>query len=61
MRVKPVVLCGGSGNRLWPLSIPDTPKQFITIGPNNETLLSRTLNRLKNVENWSTPILATNV
>ena len=27
--VTPVVLCGGSGTRLWPLSRADYPKQFI--------------------------------
>ena len=26
--VHPVILCGGSGTRLWPLSTPETPKQF---------------------------------
>ena len=28
-RIRPVVLCGGSGTRLWPLSRTDLPKQFI--------------------------------
>ena len=28
MKVKPVILCGGSGTRLWPLSTPQEPKQF---------------------------------
>ncbi|MEL7547754.1 MAG: AGE family epimerase/isomerase [Pseudomonadota bacterium] len=26
--ISPVILCGGSGTRLWPLSTPDKPKQF---------------------------------
>lgn len=26
--VHPVILCGGSGTRLWPLSTPEVPKQF---------------------------------
>ena len=26
--VHPVILCGGSGTRLWPLSTPEMPKQF---------------------------------
>ena len=28
----PVILCGGSGSRLWPLSRESYPKQFISIG-----------------------------
>lgn len=32
--VFPVIMCGGSGVRLWPLSRPSRPKQFIPlIGP----------------------------
>ncbi|RIJ23747.1 mannose-1-phosphate guanyltransferase [Henriciella barbarensis] len=29
--IKPVVLCGGSGTRLWPLSTPQHPKQFLNL------------------------------
>lgn len=31
MSVYPVILCGGSGTRLWPASRPDRPKQFINL------------------------------
>ena len=27
----PVILCGGSGTRLWPLSRESFPKQYLTI------------------------------
>ncbi|MEM8986347.1 MAG: sugar phosphate nucleotidyltransferase [Pseudomonadota bacterium] len=27
-RIRPVIMCGGSGTRLWPLSTPEKPKQF---------------------------------
>ena len=30
-KIIPVILCGGSGTRLWPLSSPDNPKQFINL------------------------------
>lgn len=31
MAIQPVILCGGRGSRLWPLSRVDKPKQFIDI------------------------------
>ena len=35
MKVTPVILCGGSGSRLWPLSRSSYPKQFIALTGNN--------------------------
>lgn len=29
--VQPVILCGGSGTRLWPISTPGKPKQFLSL------------------------------
>lgn len=40
----PVILCGGSGTRLWPVSRRDRPKQFASL-VGNETLLDATLRR----------------
>ena len=31
MAVYPVIMCGGSGTRLWPASRPERPKQFIPL------------------------------
>jgi mannose-1-phosphate guanylyltransferase/mannose-6-phosphate isomerase len=42
--VIPVILSGGSGTRLWPLSTPDRPKQFLPL-VTNRTLLQDTLTR----------------
>ena len=43
--IQPVILCGGSGTRLWPLSRQSFPKQFVhLIG--NKSLLQLTLERL---------------
>lgn len=44
----PVILCGGSGTRLWPLSRESFPKQFLEI--NGETLFGRTLRRVKKIK-----------
>lgn len=43
-RVVPVVLCGGSGTRLWPASREKYPKQFLSL-INEESLLQNTLRR----------------
>jgi mannose-1-phosphate guanylyltransferase/mannose-6-phosphate isomerase len=45
MKITPVVLCGGSGTRLWPLSRKSFPKQFVPL-INNKNLLQLTLERL---------------
>jgi mannose-1-phosphate guanylyltransferase/mannose-6-phosphate isomerase len=42
----PVLLCGGSGTRLWPLSRRDEPKQFV-IYKEGQSLLRRTYERAK--------------
>jgi mannose-1-phosphate guanylyltransferase len=34
-QILPVILCGGSGNRMWPLSRGGTPKQFLSLVSNN--------------------------
>lgn len=47
-KVLPVILAGGSGSRLWPLSRSSTPKQFLKLF-NDNTLLEETLLRIKNL------------
>lgn len=44
--IQPVVLCGGSGTRLWPLSRKTLPKQFVPL-VDNKSLLEMTLERLR--------------
>ncbi|MDP9902220.1 sugar phosphate nucleotidyltransferase, partial [Variovorax ginsengisoli] len=43
--IHPVVLCGGSGTRLWPLSRKALPKQFAPL-IDGKSLLQLTLERL---------------
>ncbi len=43
-KIIPVILCGGSGTRLWPLSRKESPKQFLSID-DDKTLLHKTLER----------------
>lgn len=44
-KVFTVILAGGSGTRLWPLSRELTPKQLISLGEGNGSLLQRTIDR----------------
>ena len=46
-KIRPLVLAGGSGTRLWPLSETNKPKQYHLI-LNNQMLLTQTLNRCSN-------------
>lgn len=45
MAIHPVILCGGSGTRLWPLSRQSFPKQFVPL-VGHESLLTLSLKRV---------------
>ena len=50
--ILPVILCGGTGSRLWPLSRQSFPKQFLTLNlTNNKSLLQRTQIRTRKIKN----------
>ena len=59
----PVILSGGSGTRLWPLSRASYPKQFLAI-TEQQTLFQLTLQRISNLNqslvNFQNPIIVTN-
>jgi len=55
----PVILAGGSGTRLWPLSRQLYPKQLIDIY-NENTMLQNTILRLEGLENIGSPIVVCN-
>jgi len=57
MKIRPVILCGGAGTRLWPNSKNHQAKQFIDFG--NWTLLGKTLERTK-ASIYDSPIISTN-
>ena len=58
MKIRPVILCGGAGTRLWPNQKNTQAKQFIDFG--NWTLLGKTLERVKSPL-FDTPIISTNI
>ncbi len=57
MKIRPVILCGGSGTRLWPNQKKHQAKQFIDFG--GWTLFGKTLERIKKPI-FDIPIISTN-
>jgi mannose-1-phosphate guanylyltransferase/mannose-6-phosphate isomerase len=57
MKIRPVILCGGAGTRLWPKSKKNIAKQFINFG--GWSLLEKTLERTKG-PTFDYPIISTN-
>ena len=55
----PVILSGGSGSRLWPLSRAMRPKQFLSI-TEEQTLFQLTLQRIQGIDGISAPIIVAN-
>ena len=58
MKVKPVILCGGAGTRLFPNFKNSPSKQFIDFG--GGTLFGKTLDRIKNPI-FDSPVISTNM
>ena len=50
MKIQPVVLCGGSGTRLWPLSREQHPKQLLALNGAKLSLLQETVRRMDGLE-----------
>ena len=59
MKIKPIILSGGSGTRLWPLSTESKPKQFFDIFNKKTNLFEDTLSRINN-KNFTDPIIISN-
>ena len=55
----PVIMSGGSGTRLWPLSRKHKPKQFIALFGEN-TMFQETLSRLSGIGGMQAPIIVCN-
>jgi len=59
MKIVPVILSGGSGTRLWPLSRKQYPKQYLPLAGDN-TMLQETILRLNGLDNLADPIIICN-
>ena len=59
--IVPLILCGGSGTRLWPLSRESYPKQFLSIKKDDKfSLLQKTVQRIQPLKDLKNPILVCN-
>ncbi|MEL0196996.1 MAG: mannose-1-phosphate guanylyltransferase, partial [Rhodobiaceae bacterium] len=56
MKIRPVILSGGSGTRLWPSSRRSLPKQFIDF-PGIGSLFAHTLERVARLDDAATPLI----
>ncbi|QKM46159.1 Alginate biosynthesis protein AlgA [Burkholderia glumae] len=59
MSIFPVILCGGSGTRLWPMSRGGYPKQYLKL-TGDDTLIQQTALRVRHLPDATKPIILTN-
>lgn len=57
--ITPVILCGGSGTRLWPRSRAMMPKPFLPLVSDAETLFEQALLRASDPEHFTAPLIVT--
>lgn len=57
--IVPVILAGGKGTRLWPMSRSSRPKQFLAL-TGDQSLFQQTLLRLSDPSRYTAPIVITN-
>ena len=56
----PVILSGGAGSRLWPMSREGLPKQFLPLVNADTTLLQDTISRVSDRKRFAAPIIVCN-
>ncbi len=60
MNICAVIMAGGKGERFWPRSRQKMPKQFLSIEPNNKTMLENTVDRIAPLINTENIFIVTN-
>jgi len=56
MKIYPIILAGGSGSRLWPLSREALPKQLLRL-VSDKSMLQETVLRLEGLQDWLPPLI----
>ena len=57
-KVTPIVLSGGVGSRLWPLSTKNVPKQFLNLPfGSKRNLFQQTINGIKKSKSFHNPLI----
>ena len=59
-KIVPIILAGGTGSRLWPLSRRSFPKQFLNLLDDGFTMIQKTYKRIENLNNICRPIVICN-
>ena len=60
-KLLPIILCGGTGTRLWPLSRKSFPKQYLSMTEQKDSsFLQTTIQRIKDFKNYENPIIVCN-
>jgi mannose-1-phosphate guanylyltransferase/mannose-6-phosphate isomerase len=59
IKITPIILSGGSGTRLWPLSRKDRPKQYLNLS-GSLSMLQETILRFSGIDNIDRPIIVCN-
>lgn len=59
MKIIPVIISGGLGTRLWPISRKTYPKQFLDFF-DNLSLFEKTILRFKDDQDFAKPIIVSN-
>ena len=60
MKTAAVIMAGGKGERFWPQSRYDRPKQFLSLTPDGETMIQKTVNRLASLVSVEDIYIVTN-
>src|SRR6516162_8696970 len=58
-KIIPVIMCGGAGTRLWPVSRESMPKQFVSLIGERSTF-QEVMARVSDAELFARPIVITN-
>lgn len=60
MKITAVIMAGGKGERFWPQSRSDKPKQFLSLTNDGETMIQKTIDRLDGLVEKSDIFIVTN-